>query len=208
MTPLPLAAASPAMSATGTKTATLSSATPAPSRFVTRGTELVDLKTASPIFFKGIGYSPYLPNESPIYGVAPGDDARYEEHRGLIENMGVNYLHVFPLFMPSKFFSALDRTDMVYGQDIWIWAYDEDFLAESFLQKTMQDIKGVIDHVYSVGRPDRLMLFSIGDELRAESVIRTDTRHPDVRDYTGKHLSVSDRTPNTQYIFSGKAPIR
>jgi hypothetical protein len=162
---------------------------------VTRGTELVDLKNQAPVFFKGIGYSPYLPNETPMYGAAPGDDGRYQEHVSLMKDLGVNYLHVFPLFMPPKFFTALDRTDMVYGQDIWIWAYEEDFLAESFLEKTMKDIKAVIDHTYAVGRPDRLVLFSIGDELQADAVVRTDSRHPEVRNYTGKHLTVTNRTP-------------
>ena len=43
---------------------------------------------------------------------------------------------------------------MVYGQDIWIWAYEEDFLAESFLTVTMKNIRAAIDHVYKVGSPD------------------------------------------------------
>ena len=39
------------------------------------------------------------------------------------------------------------------------------------------------------------MLFSIGDELQAEAVIRTNSRHPEVRDYSGKHIQVTNRTP-------------
>jgi hypothetical protein len=112
-----------------------------------------------------------------------------------MRDMAINYLHVFPLKMPAQFFAALDKTEMVYGQDIWVWAYAEDFLAEQFLAKTLENIKGVIDHTYKVGRPDRLVLFSIGDELQAEAVVRTDTRHPEVRDYSGKHVQVSNRTP-------------
>lgn len=173
----------------------ISTATPQPPRFVAKGSQIIDGRNNKPVFFKGIGYSPYLPKETPLKGAPPGDDGRYEEHLGLMKNMAVNYLHVFPMKMPPKFFAALDKTDMVYGQDIWIWAYEEDFLAEPFLAKTMEDIKAAIDHVYQVGRPDRLVLFSIGDELQADSVVRTDTRHPEVRSYEGKHLSVSDRTP-------------
>ena len=45
-----------------------------------------------------------------------------------MQDMGVNYLHVFPTKMPPKFFAALDKTDMLYGQDIFVWAYEEDFL--------------------------------------------------------------------------------
>ncbi len=177
------------------KSSGISAATPQPARFVVEGSRIIDRQTNEPVFFKGIGYSPYLPNETPLKGAPPGDDGRYDEHIDLMENMGVNYLHVFPMKMPPKFFTALDRTDMVYGQDIWIWAYEEDFLAEPFLAKTMEDIKAAIDHVYAVGRPDRLVLFSIGDELQADSVVRTDTRHPEVRSYKGKHIEVSDRTP-------------
>jgi hypothetical protein len=173
----------------------ISAATPAPSRFVAKGSEIVDLLSDKPVFFKAIGYSPYLPDETPLKGAPPGDDDRYEEHIGLMKDMGVNYLHVFPTKMPPKFFTALDKTDMVYGQDIWIWAYEEDFLAEPFLAKTMEDIKAAIDHVYAVGRPDRLVLFSVGDELQADSVVRTDARHPEVRSYKGKHIKVSNRTP-------------
>lgn len=180
---------------TGKQATGISPATPQPPRFVVKGSQIIDQQTGKPVFFKGIGYSPYLPKETPLQGAPPGNDGRYEEHIGLMKNLGVNYLHVFPMKMPPKFFAALDRSEMVYGQDIWIWAYEEDFLAEPFLAKTMEDIKAAIDHVYQVGRPDRLVLFSIGDELQADSVVRTDTRHPEVRSYKGKHLEVSDRTP-------------
>jgi len=177
------------------KTARLTGTTPIPNRFVVEGTSIIDKSTHKPVFFKGIGYSPYLPNETPIYGAAPGNDDRYAEHIALLAAMGANYLHVFPMRMPENFFAALDTTDMVYGQDIWIWAYEEDFLAETFLAKTLGDIKVAIDHTYAVGRPDRLLLFSIGDELQAEAVMRTDVRHPDVHAYHGKHLQVTGRTP-------------
>lgn len=173
----------------------ISSDTPAPPRFIAKSSQIIDRQKNEPVFFKAIGYSPYLPGETPLKGAPPGDDGRYEEHLGLMKDMGVNYLHVFPMKMPPKFFTALDKTGMVYGQDIWIWAYEEDFLAEPFLAKTMEDIKAAIDHVYTVGRPDRLVLFSVGDELQADSVVRTDTRHPEVRSFQGKHLQVSNRTP-------------
>jgi hypothetical protein len=177
------------------KSGGISPATPAPTRFVTRGAELIDLQKQKAVFFRGIGYSPYLPNETPLYGAPPGDDDRYTEHLGLMQDMAVSYVHVFPRNMPKKFFAALDQTEMVYGQDIWIWAYEEDFLAEPFLAKTLEDIKGVIDHTYTVGRPDRLVFFSVGDELQADAVVRTNSRHPEVRSYKGKHLQVSNRTP-------------
>lgn len=173
----------------------ISQKTPAPPRFVAKGTEIFDSKRSAPVFFRGIGYSPYLPNETPLRGDPPGDDDRYQEHLDLMQAMAVDYIHVFPMKMPPKFFAALDRTEMFYGQDIWIWAYEEDFLAEPFLAKTMEDIKAAIDHVYKTGRPDRLVLFSVGDELQADSVVRTDTRHPEVRSFKGKHLEVTNRTP-------------
>jgi hypothetical protein len=177
------------------KFAGILSTTPDPPRFIARGHEIVDIQTNQPVFFRGIGYSPYMPKETPLLGAPPGNDDRYTEHLGLMQDMAVNYIHVFPMKMPPKFFTALDETDIVYGQDIWIWAYEEDFLAESFFTKTMEDIKAAIDHVYKVGRPDRLVLFSVGDELQADAVVRTDTRHPEVRNYKGKHLEVSNRTP-------------
>ena len=179
----------------GVKTSAILATTPAPPRFVVQGTEIIDLQKNAPVFFRAIGYSPYLPGETPIYGAAPGNDDRYTEHLGLMQDMAANYLHVFPMMMPEKFFAALDKTDLVYGQDIWIWAYEEDFLAESFFDTTMANIKAAIDHVYRVGRPDRLVLFSIGDELQADGVVRTDSRHPEVRNYKGRHLQVTNRTP-------------
>ncbi len=192
---LPFTSCTVVTTQTGVKTSAIASTTPAPWRFVTEGTKIIDLQKNTPVFFRAIGYSPYLPGETPLYGDPPGNDDRYTEHLGLMQDMAVNYLHVFPMMMPAKFFAALDKTDMVYGQDIWIWAYEEDFLAEAFLTKTMKDIKAAIDHVYAVGRPDRLVLFSVGDELQADGVIRTDSRHPEVRSYQGKHLQVSNRTP-------------
>jgi hypothetical protein len=173
----------------------ISEATPAPKRFAVKGAQIFDSNKAKPLFFKGMGYSPFLPGETPLWGAQPGDDERYAEHLGLMQAMSVNYLHVFPMKMPPKFFAALDKTDMLYGQDIFVWAYEEDFLNEAFLAKTIEDIKAAIDHTYAVGRPDRLVLFSIGDELQPDSVVRTDSRHPEVRSFTGRHLSVSNRTP-------------
>ena len=178
------------------KTSALNPETLAPTRFIVQGSQVIDLShVGKPMFFKGIGYSPYMPNETPIYGANPGNDTRYAEHVPLMRDMGVNYIHVFPMKMPEKFFAELDKTDLVYGQDIWIWAYEEDFLDETFLNQTLNQIRDVIDHTYAVGRPDRLVLFSIGDELQADAVQRTDARHPDVRDYTGRHIIVRNRTP-------------
>ena len=177
------------------KTATMTPETPAPLRFVVKGSNIIDLKRQGPVFFRGIGYSPYLPNETPIFLVPPGNDSRYQHHLQLIKDLGVNYLHVFPMKMPEKFFEALDGTDLVYGQDIWVWGSENDFLSDSFYAKTMETIKAAIDYTYKVGRPDRLVLFSVGDELQAESVVRTDNLHPDVHDYTGKHIIVTNRTP-------------
>jgi hypothetical protein len=170
--------------------------TPPPLRYVVEGTRIVDTFSREPLFFKGIGYSPYLVNETPMLGAPPGNDDRYEEHLGLLKELNVTYLHVFPTQMPPKFFEALDKTELLYGQDVWVCPYEEDFLAEPFLAKTMETIKAAIDHVYTVGRPDRLILFSIGDELQPAAVIRTDSLHPEVRSYHGKHLSVSNRTPS------------
>jgi hypothetical protein len=193
---LPVYCADPA-TGTGTgKTMTINPATPRPHRFVAQGGALVDLtKPEAPVFFRGMGYSPFLPGETPMQGAQPGNDGRYDSHLALIKGMNANYVHVFPRLMPPNFFSALDKTDLVYSQDVWVWAYEEDFLAPAFQEKTLNDIKEVIDHTYKVGRPDRLVLFSIGDELQAKCVTATDARHPEVRNYLGKHLSVTNRTP-------------
>ncbi|RJP89368.1 MAG: hypothetical protein C4518_10240 [Desulfobacteraceae bacterium] len=178
------------------KTAHITVETPVPDRFIVWGHEVVDLsKGGKPVFFRGMGYSPYLPGETPIYGASPGDDGRYALHLPLIDSLGVNYLHVFPLKMPAGFFKALDKTGLVYGQDIWLWAYAEDFLDETFQKTSLANIREVIDHTYAVGRPDRLVLFSIGDELQAASVTRTDARHPHVRNFSGRHVKVTNRTP-------------
>jgi len=178
------------------KTMQITPETPEPYRFVVRGSSLVDLaKPETPLFFRGIGYSPFLPGETPVRGQQPGNDDRYGRHLQLIKAMNANYIHVFPRMMPPNFFSALDRTDFLYSQDVWIWAYEEDFLAPAFQQKTLQDIKEVIDYTYKVGRPDRLVLFSIGDELQAKCITATDNKHPEVRNFQGKHLKLTNRTP-------------
>lgn len=185
-----------AQAAPSGKTMTMNPATPQPERFVVRGTALIDLRApAQPVFFRGMGYSPFLPGETPVRGMAPGNDGRYDTHLGLIQAMNANYIHVFPRLMPPRFFEALDKTDLVYSQDVWVWAYEDDFLAPAFQEKTLNDIKEVIDHTYQVGRPDRLVLFSIGDELQAKCIASTDARHPEVRDYRGRHITVTNRTP-------------
>lgn len=176
------------------KTAKIHPDTPQPHRFIVRGTKLVDRNDGKPVFFRGMGYSPYLKGETPQQGAGPGNDQRYPGHLALLKEMGVNYLHVFPLLMPANFFTALDATTLVYGQDIWIDPFVPDLLDEKYLAATLTNIKMVIDHTYKVGRPDRLVLFSIGDELQAATVVGTNTLHPTVRDYRGKHLTVTGRT--------------
>jgi hypothetical protein len=177
------------------KTAEFMPATPPPARFVVRGTKIIDLQSGKKVFFKGIGYSPYLPGETPVQGAAPATDGRYAEHFHLFRQLKVNYLHVFPGNMPANFFAELDKSDLLYGQDMFVWAYENDFLDEGFLTKTLQNLKKVIDHTYAVGRPDRLVLFSVGDELQSKSIIKTDRAHPQVSEYVGKHIAVHHRTP-------------
>ncbi|BDD88103.1 hypothetical protein [Desulfofustis limnaeus] len=177
------------------KTAIIKPTTPSPIRFVVQGTTLIDQdQPGTDLFLRGIGYSPFLPGETPIYGAAPGNDGRYAEHLEMITGLGATYLHVFPRLMPPEFFIALDHSNLIYGQDVWIWPYQEDLLDPAYQAKTLTDIKEVIDHTYRVGRPDRLLLFSIGDELQAAAVAATNARHPNVKDYHGAHLVVTGRT--------------
>jgi len=176
------------------KTAQIHPDTPQPRRFVVQGVRLIDRIGDKPVFFRGMGYSPYLQGETPQQGAGPGNDGRYPVHLALLGEMGVNYLHVFPLLMPPNFFAALDDTDLVYGQDIWIDPFTPDLLDEKYLADTLAGVKQVIDHTYAVGRPERLVLFSVGDELQAATVERTDKLHPEVRDYKGKHLTVTGRS--------------
>lgn len=176
------------------KTTAINPATPQPTRFVVRDNKLIDLtRPSAPVFFRGMGYSPFLPGETPMYGVPPANDGRYPAHIKLIRELGANYIHVFPRLLPANFFTALDKTDLVYGQDTFVWPYEDDFLDPAYQQRTLTDIKEVIDHTYKVGRPDRLVLFSIGDELQAAKIASTNERHPDVHDFKGKHIWVTGR---------------
>ena len=176
------------------KTSTIAEGTPQPRRFIARGSSIVDLARNRKVFFKGIGYSPYLPGESPFRNGAPGDDGRYSEHFGLLGQLGINYLHVFPRHMPAGFFAAMDETDLVYGQDIWLQDRAHDFLAPDYQRQALDRVKATIDHAYRVGRPDRLVLFSVGDEWKPESIARTDALHPRQTAFEGKHIRVSNRT--------------
>ncbi len=177
------------------KTSIIRDTTTSPSHFVVRDGQIINRVEKKALFFKGIGYSPYLPGENPLKGASPGNDERYKEHLTLMGSMGVNYLHVFPMNMPEKFFTQLDVADMMYGQDIWVDGYVPDFLDEDYQALMWGIIKETIDHTYRVGRPDRLVLFSVGDELQAKSVISTNNLHPKVRNFSGKHIVVTNRTP-------------
>ncbi len=177
------------------KTATMTPQTPEPKRFVVRGNILKDLQHPnSPVFFRGMGYSPFLIGETPLTGADPKDDGRFALHLPMMRELGINYLHVFPRHMPAGFFETLDKEDLVYGQDIWLFPYEPDFLDPGYQARQLAVIKEVIDHTYKVGRPDRLVLFSIGDELQAASVTSTNAAHPDVTEYAGKHVVVRNRT--------------
>ena len=171
--------------------------TPEPKRFAVRDNRLLDLRApGAPVFLRGMGYSPFLIGESPLHGDSPADDGRYALHLPMMRQMGVNYLHLFPRRMPAGFFAALDRENFVYGQDIWLSLYESDYLEPGYQERQMAIIKEVIDHNYRVGRPERLVLFSIGDELRPASVTATNRAHPEVTAFTGKHVVVRHRNPS------------
>lgn len=177
------------------KNAELSRETPAPQRFFVQGDQVFDREHGDgPVFFRGMGYSPFLVGETPLTGADPQDDGRFAVHLPMMRELGVNYVHVFPRHMPAGFFEALEREDLVYGQDIWLFPYERDFLDPEYQARQLALIKEVIDHTYRVGRPERLVLFSIGDELQAASVGSTNAAHPEVRDYVGKHVVVRNRT--------------
>lgn len=178
------------------KTSQILPDTPEPTRFVVRGSAIIDRQQGdAPVFFHGIGYSPYLRGASPLLEMDLPDDGRYAANLALVRQLGANYLHVFPNPMPPAFFAALDAADLVYGQDIWFESRETDFLDAHFQTATIARLRAVIDHLYAVGRPDRLVLFSVGDELRPESIAATDRLHPDVHAFQGRHLAVSGRTP-------------
>lgn len=177
------------------KTSSISQSTPLPQRFVVGGKHIQDLQLGQVRFFKGVGYSPYFAGETPLQGASPADDGRYVRDLSLMLKMNINYLHVFPQKMPTGFFKALDDTSLVYGQDIWMEPRVQDFLDPVYQAQTLTHIKSVIDHVYQVGRPDRLVLFSIGDELLPGGIVNTDNTHAEVTQLQGKHLQLSNRTP-------------
>ena len=90
------------------KTSILTPETPAPLRFFTKGDAVFDLRHPdAPVFFRGMGYSPYRIGENPLKGAAPKDDGRFSQDLSMMKDMGVNYLHVFPRAMPTGFFSSI-----------------------------------------------------------------------------------------------------
>lgn len=180
--------------AVGAKTSARRTETPEPTRFVVRDRRVMDLATGQAVFFKGVGYSPFLQGESPLNGFNPADDGRFQGHFARFRELHVNYLHLFPFKLPAGFFAELDKTRLVYGQDIWVFPYAHDFLEKDWQDWSLERIREAIDHTYAVGRPDRLVFFSIGDELTAESVARTDKLHPETRDFHGKYLTLSGRS--------------
>ena len=178
------------------KTSQIASDTPEPTRFAVRGETIVDrTRDDAPIRFHGIGYSPYLRGESPVLHMPLPNDGRYSEQLAQVRKLNANYLHVFPQRMPEAFFKALDASDLFYGQDLWVKQQSHDFLDEGLQQETLDKLRASIDHTYTVGRPERLVLFSVGDELSPKSIAETDRKHPQVHDFQGKHLSVTGRTP-------------
>jgi hypothetical protein len=163
--------------------------------FRVTGTKLIHAKTGQSLFLKGIGYSPYFPEESPHY-MNPPNDNRYIGHLSLIKSLNANFLHVFPQFMPENFFTALDQTGFIYAQDIYVDGWTNDLLDETFLNNTIAHIKKVIDHTYAKGRPDKLVFFSVGDEINAGTIYRTDTSHPGIRNFAGNYITITNRTPS------------
>lgn len=164
--------------------------------FGVRGGRLIDLITNETIFLKGVGYSPFFPGETPKWGANLPNDNRYLSHLSMITGLNANFLLVFPQFMPQNFFAAMDETGLLYAQDIYVDGYTDDLLNENFQSTTIEHSKKVIDHTYSVGRPDKLVFFSVGDEINAGTIFRTDTRHPDVKNFDGNHIHLSNRTPS------------
>ncbi|MDD5641750.1 MAG: hypothetical protein PHX53_08885 [Syntrophales bacterium] len=164
--------------------------------FSVSGTDLIYTPAGTRIFLKGIGYSPFLPGETPVWGANLPNDQRYADHLQIIKGLNCNFVHAFPQFMPENFFTALDQTDLFYAQDIYVNGYADDILDDTFQSDTITHIKKVIDHTHALGRPERLVFFSVGDEINAGTIYRTDTRHPTVRNFNGNYINLTDRTPS------------
>ncbi len=164
--------------------------------FSVNGTSLIYNPTGNRIFLKGIGYSPFFPGETPVWGGNLPNDQRYAGHLQIIKNLNCNFVHVFPQFMPGNFFEALDQTKLFYAQDIYVDGYVSDILDADFQNNTIAHIKKVIDHTHSAGRPERLVFFSVGDEINAGTIYRTDNLHPTVRNFNGNYIKLSNRTPS------------
>lgn len=164
--------------------------------FGVSGANLVNLATGERVFLKGMGYSPFFPGETPIWGAKLPNDDRYRNHLDLVKNMNANSVLVFPQFMPENFFVALDETGLMYAQDIYVNGYTDDLLDEEFQRTTIEHIRQVIAHTYAVGRPGKLVFFSLGNEINAGTIFRTDTRHPDIKSFTGRYVQLTTGTPS------------
>jgi hypothetical protein len=105
--------------------------------FAVIGTSLIDHRTGNTLFLKGVGYSPFQPGETPIWGGNLPNDNRYLNHLNMIKSLNVNFLMVFPQLMPQNFFVALDTSGLIYAQDIYVDGNANDLLDDNFQNTTI-----------------------------------------------------------------------
>lgn len=158
--------------------------------FAVNGTTL--LRNNSPFFIKGLDYGGWPIGYSPHYTESfPDDSELFRKDFDLISGLGANFVVVYPQLMPRSFFDELSRKELFYSRDIYIDGYTEDLHDSIFKKNSENQIKKVIDNTYTNGNPNRLVFFSVGDEVNAGTIFRTDTRHPEIREFNGNFINMT-----------------
>lgn len=118
-----------------------------------------------------------------------------------IKAMGANTVRFWGA--PQYCYEALKEIGgLHFIQTIWLDGAVQDFQDLNFKEQSKKYIKEVIDRIYTVYHDQEppLVAFIIGNELSKESILSTNSAHPDITSYQGNYIQ-TDSSINASEAF-------
>jgi hypothetical protein len=171
----------------------------------------VILENGSPLLIRGVVYVPGYPGSLPWeieHSTVLAEELRSSIDQDIrnIKAMGANTVRFWGA--PAYCYEALkNEGGLAFIQTIWIDGEASDFQSLHFKEMTKSYIRSVIDRIYSVFTDNNppLLLYLLGNELSAESILATDAAHPDINSYDGNYIHTDSNITATEAFLAEMA---
>ncbi len=156
---------------------------------------------------KGINYNPEYPGEFPwdISNLNPLPEKtkkRIQQDIKDIKSLNANTIRIWE--NPGVIYEYAKKEGLFIFQTIWIDGAIKDYHSPAFKLSQKKYIRFMVDRVHNVNGADYsdiIIAYPVGNELSEESIMTTDTKHPEINHYNGKYTSAPyPSTPTECFI--------